>query len=111
MVILPIGFVATKYVGYFWHMKEKKLYSLKQGGMLRELKHHEPNWFNKWKQGGYQVSVKGRRRILWDDYLNNLKPEDSEIPIMQKVEKKDEQKYSARVDRRRRESRNSHPLC
>ena len=90
MVTLPKGFVATRFHGYFWNIIEKQLYSIKQTGVLRPLKHLNPNYWNNFK-GGYGVSVNGRRRYLRDEYLGKLVLEDSEIPI--KKEKKYEQQH------------------
>ena len=85
MVTLPPEFIATKYPGYFWNVNTNRLYSLKVSGELRPLKHIKPNrWNNMWRYsptGGYRVSVKGRNRYLYDDYLNNLQPSDCEIPV------------------------------
>lgn len=80
MVTLPADFVATKYSGYFWHLKEKKLYSIKVDGILRPLKKYLPNQWNHFNDE-YRVSVKGRRRSLHMDYLNKLVPADSVIPL------------------------------
>ncbi len=95
MVTLPKGFVRTKFEGYFWHLVEQKLYSLKLGGVLMVLKHQMPNQFNNMR-GGYQVYINGRRTRLLDDYLTNLVLEDSEIPIklrpgLQKEKSSDQQ--------------------
>jgi len=82
MVTLPREFTATRFPGYFWNTKTQKLYSLKVGGELRELKGPmEPNYFNKWHEPGYRVSHKGRPRVLGMSYLKKLKLEDSEIPV------------------------------
>jgi len=81
MVTLPPEFVATKYPGYFWNYSTMTLFSLKVSGELKELKHIKPNYFNNWNQGGYRVSVNGIRRVLFDEYLHNIEPNDSQITI------------------------------
>jgi len=81
MVTLPPDFIAIKYPGYFWHSKEKKLYSMKVSGVLHPLSGPaKPNRFNYFIEG-YTVSVKGRRRRLTMDYLTGLKAKDSVIPV------------------------------
>ena len=90
MITLPPDFVATKYNGYFWHLQEQRLYSIKVAGVLRPMSEHRPNFFNK-NFSGYIVSVKGQRRRLWLKYLKALKAKDSIIPIAKvKQKKKDE---------------------
>ena len=80
MVTLPPEFTATKYPGYFWNVKTQTLYSLKVGGVLREMKITHPNFFNKYFHG-YRVCHKGYRRNLSIDYLEKLEIKDSRIPI------------------------------
>jgi hypothetical protein len=84
MVTLPPEFVATKFPGYFWNYSTMKLYSLKVSGELTPLKHIKPNYFNNWSCGGYKVSVKGNYKVLFDDYLHNIKPSDTQIAIWRK---------------------------
>lgn len=82
MVTLPKDFVATKYNGYFWNLKEQKLYSLKVTGVLRPLAGpYKPNSFNHWSSPGYQVSVNGDKRSILLDYLKNLKSVNSVIKV------------------------------
>ena len=49
--------------GYLWHIEEKRLYSLKIGGVLRPLKMQKYDWKTgrpiHWEH--YQISTKGRR--------------------------------------------------
>lgn len=73
MVTLPKDFVATRYPGYFWNVAEKKLYSIKVSGELRELKFSKGGDFG-WVKipPGYKISVKGTRRYYTLDYLNKL---------------------------------------
>jgi len=85
MVSLPKEFVATKYPGYFFNLKDKKLYSLKIDGILKPLTFIKPNIYNKLNpfetKGGWRVSVRGTHRWLVIEYLESLKPTDSEIPV------------------------------
>jgi hypothetical protein len=75
MVTLPKDFVATRYPGYFWHVTQQKLYSLKVTGELRPMKFETGGTFG-WRviQPGYKVSVDGQRRKLTIAYLRGLKP-------------------------------------
>lgn len=72
VVRLPVGFVPTKYNGYFWDFHKQKLYSIKVGGLLKALVRQMPNRFNKADYPFYHVSVNGRKRRLYEDYLKSL---------------------------------------
>jgi hypothetical protein len=80
VVTLPADFVATKYTGYFWNLKEQKLYSIKVDGILKPIKKYPPNQWNHFVDA-YRVSVKGHRRALMIDYLKKLVPSNSVIPL------------------------------
>ena len=73
MVTLPKDFVATRYPGYFWNVKEKKLYSIKVTGELRPMKFQKGGNFG-WVrvEPGYQISVKGQKRRYTISYLDKL---------------------------------------
>jgi hypothetical protein len=74
MVTLPVDFVATKYPGYFWNVKEKKLYSLKVTGELKPMTFFKGGTFYGVRhEPGYKLSVNGRRRKYTMDYLGSLK--------------------------------------
>lgn len=81
MVILPKGFTATRYPGYFWDTKGQKLYSIKISGQLRALTKTYPNIFNHLREPGYRISHRGNPRTLTMRYLKSLVVEDSEIII------------------------------
>ena len=84
MVTLPKDFVATKYPGYFWNLKEQKLYSIKVTGTLRPLAGpSNPTHFNRFTTA-YKVSVNGQHRTLHLDSLQKFKPANSVIPLEQK---------------------------
>ena len=84
MITFPKDFVDTKYPGYFWNLKEQKLYSIKISGVLHKLSGpRKPNPFNHFIEG-YQVSVNGKKRILALDTLKKLKPANSVIPLEKK---------------------------
>ena len=89
MVRLPKRFTATRLPGYFWDTKNKKLFSIKCRGELRELVKQEPNYFNRYTDG-YRVSHKGYYRWLKMDYLNSLEREDSVINVKTRREIKNE---------------------
>jgi hypothetical protein len=75
MVVLPGDFVATRYPGYFWNLKERKLYTLKVTGELRPMTFNKGGTFYGVRhEPGYQISVNGRKRKFTMDYLSNLKP-------------------------------------
>ena len=81
MVTLPKDFVATKHDGYFWNIKEQKLYSIKVGGFLRPLAGpYKPNQWNHFIEG-YKISVNGKNRTMYLDYLKKLKAADSIIKV------------------------------
>lgn len=80
MITFPKQFVATKYPGYYWNTEEEKLYSIKVTGMLRPLKFNTPS---RWNHGlaNYKVSVNGRHRYLYLDYLKKLTPKREKVPM------------------------------
>jgi len=93
MVTLPENLTATKFPGYFWDVKEHVLYSIKIGGVLKELTkipfgrltRFVPNaWRMDCDKFCYNISVKGRQNFYTDRYLYSLKIEDSEIPVFNK---------------------------
>lgn len=98
MVTLPAPFVATKYPGYFFNTEDEKLYSIKIDGVLKQLKYHYANRWNHigtwptklkdgssvYSKGGYVVSVKGCNRVLTIEYLKDIEPHDSTIPVKEK---------------------------
>ena len=83
MVTLPSNFVATKYPGYFWNLKEQKLYTMKISGVLRVLKKSLPNQWNFFKES-YRISHQGHRRTLEVSYLKTLVDKNSIIPLEHK---------------------------
>lgn len=85
MVTLPKEFVATKYPGYFWNIKDEKLYSIKVTGALKPLSYTRAGLFNKYTRRiimpGYHVSVNGKKKILTLEELKALKPKKQIFPI------------------------------
>lgn len=81
-VVLPEGFVKTRFNGYFWHVEEQALYSIKIKGILRKLKKQtdlrQRRLFGPSDDGCgpkeyyYQVSVNGKVYIMTDRYLESL---------------------------------------
>lgn len=80
MIQFPSEFVATKYPGYFWNTTLNKLFTAKLG-VLRELKYHGPNRWNRYVEG-YRVCHEGERRTLTLKYLHSLKESDSTFPVL-----------------------------
>ena len=85
MVTLPKDFVSTKYPGYFWHIEEKRLYSVKVTGTLKPLHFNKPNYWNN-GMAGYQVSVDGHKKYLYQNYLLGLKPKKEIFPVWDQPE-------------------------
>lgn len=84
MVTLPPEFVATRYPGYFWNLKEKKLYTIKVTGELRPMTFNKGgHFYGVTHLPGYQISVNGRKRKLTMEYLSTLKytEENQEIKV------------------------------
>ena len=74
MVTLPKDFVATRYPGYFWNVREKKLYTIKVTGELRPMAFNKGGcWYGQVFEPGYQISVNGQKRKLTMRYLTSLK--------------------------------------
>ena len=89
MITLPEGLTATKYPGYFFHVADRELYSIKVGGNLRKLKKRPYGkicafvpyaWKLECDTWCWQVSVEGKKKFLTDRYLYSLSVEDSEVP-------------------------------
>ena len=92
MVTLPKQFVATRHPGYFFNKDDEHLYSLKMDGVLKPLKFHKPDYFNKLNhhprrltEGGWRVSVKGQRRWLLLEELKAIVPSNTTIPVKEVV--------------------------
>jgi len=82
MIHLPQEFVTTKFPGYFWNLKEQKLYSIKVSGLLKPLTFSPRRWTpNGIMDAGYRVSVAGRRRFLPQYYLEKLRPMKRDVEI------------------------------
>jgi len=77
MITLPHGFTPVAFAGYFWHLKEQKLYSIKSG-ILKPLKIQR----NKWTQYilGWNISHKGHKVFLAFADLQKLTLKDYVIP-------------------------------
>jgi hypothetical protein len=77
--------------GYFWDIKSHKLYSIKVGGELRELKMRYVNRyttgyrrFSKYRQGEkyYTLSREGCAHIMLVRHLTKLTLTDYDIPVV-----------------------------
>jgi hypothetical protein len=95
MVTLKPKFIATNFPGYFFNVEDDQLYSLKVDGVLKPLKFVTPNYWNKIdsypiklkdgtkviSKGGYNISVKGRRKFYPIERLKELEHTDSVVPV------------------------------
>ena len=93
-------FIATKFPGYFFNIKDELLYSMKISGVLKPLKFYTPNRFNHmWRhsiklkdgskvttKGGYYVSFHGTRKFYPIERLKELEHVDSVIPVASKTD-------------------------
>lgn len=79
MITLPAPYIATRYPGYFWNIETRTLYSLKVGGVLKELRSNYASKWNNWTPS-YSISHHGERRHMTLRYLNKLRLVDSVIP-------------------------------
>jgi len=100
MIYFPSTLTPVPYSpGYFWDVKKHKLFSIKVGGMLRELKmlRAHPAMFNygrfTYSKGGlsvgdpyYRVSVNGRYRYLTVASLKKLELVHYDMPVIERVE-------------------------
>ena len=84
MISLPRRFAATKYAGYFFDVESKKLYSIKQAGVLKEMKAQRANRFND-NYAGYSVSHEGKSEYLRLRYLCKLQCRDEEIKVINRI--------------------------
>lgn len=80
MITFPPPFVALQYPGYFWNVEDQLLYTLKTTGILRPLKKHPANSYNA-GHVGYDISVGGRKKYIWQEDLLQLKLVDSTLPV------------------------------
>ena len=90
MITLPKDFVSTRHPGYYWNHVEKKLYSLKVTGELRQLSFFSGGFLGGRNiEPGYKISVKGIRRKYTLRYLMSLKPTEKheEINVVKKNER------------------------
>tara|TARA_R110000850_G_scaffold519_1_gene3164 strand:- start:3427 stop:3729 length:303 start_codon:yes stop_codon:yes gene_type:complete len=80
-----------KLPGYFWDVESHKLYSIKVGGVLRELKMQYVNRyttqyrrFSKFRQGEkhYSLSKEGRTHIMLVRDLKKLTLVDYTMPVI-----------------------------
>lgn len=84
-VKLPKQFVSTRWPGYYWNIKEERLYSCKISGVLRPLTLQD-NSFVQWKFGGpiYQISINGKSKVVSHRGFQvgfNLRPKKKKFPV------------------------------
>lgn len=83
--------------GYFWDMQKERLFSLKMGGVLRELKmlrahpamfrYGNSRWLNlDVGDKYYRISVDGKNRYLPVASLKRLEMVHYHIPVIERVE-------------------------
>lgn len=79
MIVFPQEFVKTKHPGYYWNTVEHRLYTIKVTGELRPMAFNKGgHFYGVYREPGYQISVKGRKRKLTMDYLGSLKATDKQ---------------------------------
>ena len=97
MITFPKPYVATKYPGYFFNKEDNQLYSLKIDGVLKPIKYYKADWFNNfnlypiklkdgtrvYSEGGYRVSVKGRRKFYPIELLKEIEEHDATMPVQE----------------------------
>jgi hypothetical protein len=81
-----------KFPGYFWDVVAHKLYSIKVGGVLREMTLRRANQFNANRWNGmrtgqlhYSLSREGFSHTVTVVNLKKLKMTDYAIPLINKV--------------------------
>jgi len=85
---LPMGFVSIEYPGYFWHVPSQILWTMKVDGILKPMKprsipYHVARQYNLPTQPCYQLSVKGRKKIVLESKLKiRFKNYCDEIPTV-----------------------------
>lgn len=85
MIKFPPEFTALIYPGYFWNVRDKKLYSVKVNGILKPLKLQRAHRYNHYVVG-YQISVDGNKRYVpLDKLLKVSKVSDSIFPVQLKL--------------------------
>lgn len=72
MVVFPSEFVAIKYPGYFWHLTEQRLYSIKVSGILRPLSVSNHARYTH-GENLYKLSVNGKKRHIYEETLKKIK--------------------------------------
>lgn len=93
MIYLPATLTPVPYFqGYFWDVEKHKLFSLKQGGELREMKPRRL-WNGVSSKFGYRggewcysVSKNGRRRTIFVEDLKRLTLVHYDIPVVELTE-------------------------
>jgi hypothetical protein len=84
MVVFPPEFVATRYPGYFWHLTEQRLYTIKVTGILRPLAVSNHIRYTHGRNQ-YKLSVNGNKRHIYEDTLKQLKaPKKNQVVPVQK---------------------------
>lgn len=93
--LTPVPF----YPGYFWDVQSHKLYSLKVGGVLREMKMHcvHPIMLRRGYWGGrlsvgdkyYRLSKEGHRRTMLLNELKRLQLVHYDMPVINRVEEEE----------------------
>lgn len=84
-IIFPPYFRALKgYPGYFWHLEEQKLYSMKVQGILKPLARYD-RWYNRHNRtyetwDYYQLSVRGRPVNIGVDKILKILEDPHMIP-------------------------------
>lgn len=90
MIQFPEHFIPLKkYPGYYWNDQNKKLYSIKVSGVLKELKLNNPVYYPNISISDpyYSISHNGIRRLVFphriEGYLDRTNP--FVIPVQKEI--------------------------
>lgn len=89
MINFPRNFRALKnFPGYFWNVNNKRLYTMKVTGVLRELKLQKPfhNHMISIDEPYYSVSKNGQRKVLRLSRIPNMLEIPHTIPVQEKFD-------------------------
>lgn len=85
-ILFPEEFKALKgHPGYFWHVGQQRLYSIKIGGVLRKLKIQYPNKHCPIPVPYYQLSKNGNTVYIGIDRIEKILEDPHTIPVQKSL--------------------------